>query len=543
MVVSPLNFAHMGWAARAALAPANGGPNRGMENRKAAFAAFLAAGLATPAGADDGRVQWRGPAPAEAAESRTLKLLGHWTDGRFVVSEIIPESAAAAGPGSVALPIGMDLGLEAAPFGSDGRATLATDGNAMTLSCGPGTKAAGMLLGRPGHHLPLRANLRVAVEGRARGEFRLAVSDARRAAAEDPLILGALGSPPVRLPLPDSGLDRASWRSFAILCPRAGGQLAIARLILESGAAPVDGRRATWVWQAERWQGDGAALLDRLSRARFAVAFVTVPLVADGTSVARPRALGRFVRAARERGIEVWAVEGDPRAVLPAERARWVGRVRAFAAYNRTAAPAERLAGLQLDIEPYLLPQYVRDRAAMHARYVETIAALRGVGGIALEVAVPFWFAGAATRSGWLMDALDVDGVTVMNYRTDPALLQQSAEPFLAWGAMRGTPVRIAVEYGPLPDQEMLMFERAESGRLWLDATPAGPDLSLHADAAANPGGASYRLVGRWPVPAARTTFQGRAESLWRTVAELERAFAAWPSFAGMAVHEPPLER
>jgi hypothetical protein len=72
-----------------------------------------------------------------------------------------------------------------------------------------------------------------------------------------------------------------------------------------------------------------------------------------------PDLLASFVRQAGARGIRVRSVDGDPHMVLTDEVPNMVKRVQAYAAYNAQVAPEARLAGIQFDVEPYLLPDAV----------------------------------------------------------------------------------------------------------------------------------------------------------------------------------------
>jgi hypothetical protein len=203
--------------------------------------------------------------------------------------------------------------------------------------------------------------------------------------------------------------------------------------------------------------------------------------------------------------------------------------------------PNSRLAGIQYDIEAYLVPGYNQAPAAWNRRYLELLQALRSNGGgLALDVVVPWWFGQGGDSPPELLEALGplADRLTVMDYRTDGAQIVQSALPFMEWAQRWQRDVRIAVESGPLPDQEWRRYARAGRGELWLFSldrqdlyalfdTPAEGDASAQVFAAR----------GGHLVKAGQTTFFERPEALWRTVAQLEDVFGATRSFAGVAIH------
>src|SRR5439155_19401767 len=113
----------------------------------------------------------------------------------------------------------------------------------------------------------------------------------------------------------------------------------------------------------------GPALLDWAAGQGIGELFVTVPLK-DGTSVRNPDLLADFVRQAGSRGIRVLSVDGDPHMVLADEVPNVVKRVQAYAAYNAGVAPEARLAGIQFDVEPYLLPDALLPPFDRDARYL-----------------------------------------------------------------------------------------------------------------------------------------------------------------------------
>jgi hypothetical protein len=234
--------------------------------------------------------------------------------------------------------------------------------------------------------------------------------------------------------------------------------------------------------------------------------------------------------------MQVWAVAGDPHMVLPEERTATVARMSAYAEYN--ARPAdERLAGVQFDVEPYLLPGYALAERQWQARYVELVAALNKAGrGLPLEMVVPFWWADKAS----LLDGIrpHVSGLTVMDYRTRSDEIQRFAMPFLDWGTRHGKAIRIALEAGPVGEETVRQYLRAERGELWQSEIGGMTVLLLLKGPQANPDGLAYRATGSRLLDGSATSFHRNPAALLDMAPELERSFSAWPSFNGLALHE-----
>jgi hypothetical protein len=307
--------------------------------------------------------------------------------------------------------------------------------------------------------------------------------------------------------------------------------------------------RAMWAWRPEMWRNGGTALLTRAVLWKADTIYITVPTTSAGDVVAADE-LRQFLQEATRRGLRIWAVDGDPRAVLPSERASFETRARAYAAFNAAAsdttheASRARLAGIQYDIEPYLVSGYHLDEDGWKEAYVATIAGLtRAAAGLPVEVAVPFWWLDADGRGGTsFVDRLapSVASIAIMDYRTDAAMIERFARPWLAWGARHQKRIRVALEAGPIPDEPRYHFRPAPAGTLWQVAVGSHHALLLLASPAANPSGPAFARIGQSTASGATQTFHGRIDQLRAMLPQLERTFAAYAAFGGIALHEVP---
>jgi hypothetical protein len=234
--------------------------------------------------------------------------------------------------------------------------------------------------------------------------------------------------------------------------------------------------------------------------------------------------------------------------VLPERQAALARMVLAYAAYNASVPADARLAGLQFDVEPYLLPddELVKrgtDNTDWDARYLAMARTLRdAAGGLHLELVVPFWWDGKTA----LLDGLAplADALVVMDYRTDPAQVTSFAVPFLDWGARHGRQVRIALEAGPIAPETQRRYARAASGEpadllhLRLGGQQAlallREPVSMKAE-----GMDAFRLQSTREIDGSATTFHRDKSALLRLLAGLESDFSAWgTAFGGIALHE-----
>ena len=468
-------------------------------------------------------------------------LTGRVTEKRFRVRAIVPRNRRAD---MSAIPASVELsdGLAASAFGAEYRAVAQRENGRITLECSAGARAAGMVLRMPHRGLPRAIPLAASVGYAATGEFEWGLSDARRAASGTPLRLAVLSAAAATsvIDLPLLGFDAASVESVTIACPREAARFELHSLKFEPTSARArTPSRALWAWQAEAWMQAPGALLEKLAKSGADTLFTTVPVDSDAGMVAQPRALETFVKAARARGVHIWAVVGHPRAVIEGERAAFVRLPAAYSRYNREVSAEARLAGIQVDVEPYLNSGYALDTQAWHEAYVTMMEQFGSASELPVDAALPYWWANRQTLRGPLMERLAkvVDSVTVMNYRTAPAQIKRFAQPFLEWGVRHGREVRIALESRSLPDWVQRHYLVAHPGEAALVAI--GPQFAMlqFGRALSLPELQTFRRSQVTLAPASATTFAGRRDALLALLPELEQLWGAWPAFAGTALH------
>jgi len=123
------------------------------------------------------------------------------------------------------------------------------------------------------------------------------------------------------------------------------------------------------------------------------------------------------MRSAERQNVRVWALSGRP---------TWAADPRAARQWTRAVARTKGLAGIVLDVEPYLLDGWEEDRPGTIKTFLRMLrAAKKGAGDLPVMVAVPFWFDHDAyrTRAGTLAEqvAARVDALVVMAYRDEVA--------------------------------------------------------------------------------------------------------------------------
>lgn len=241
-----------------------------------------------------------------------------------------------------------------------------------------------------------------------------------------------------------------------------------------AGPANASGGRALWVWEADtrelvREPAAVQALLDLAQEQ----GIDTVYLYADAWRgenliVEQPAAWRQLIRHLHGEGLQAYALLGSAYLkteayVLPERRADALAMFRRVLDYNRSAAAAERFDGINLDIEPHLLPQWSQDRTTLLRGFLELGKALMAVkreygSAAAVGPAMPFWFDGIVLDwDGQVASVAEhtlrtYDYVALMDYRNRAAGsdgIIRHARDEMDMAARLGRRVVIGLEIGP----------------------------------------------------------------------------------------------
>lgn len=473
----------------------------------------------------------RGPSPSR------VTIEGAEIDGRFVPQAVsIPDDE----PDQTAkapLPLGTNLldRFEPQPFGGEERVQAVRSKVGLTIHCGEGIAPAGVVLKTGASHFPRAARLRLVAAGAGSGE-PLGLSVVERG-GDAPMPRQSLTGPDgVKLKIPPSSADDP--RDLVINCPPGQASLQLNSLSLEPGPAiSQTSRTGTWLWGAEAWLAQPVQIEEWAVAARLDRVFLQLQI--DGGEVTGGIALAGLVGRLGKRGISVHAVEGDPAMITANGLDNALRRVAAIRQYQSAVAPAGRLAGLQFDIEPYLLADFAPDPAAIWTQWAGATRSLSSAWGEPVSVVVPFWMLDSgAGRTAAAAVRPAISGVTVMAYRTETGEVTALSEPWLAWGALNDVPVMVAIENGPLGIEVHRTFARAETGSVLLRVEGRTATVSLFSEPVAARGDAlAYAFQREARVNPARISFMNNRDKLAIARAELSRLLAAWPSFDGLMIH------
>lgn len=307
-------------------------------------------------------------------------------------------------------------------------------------------------------------------------------------------------------PGPDPEIARRAWsRTLAMALAAA--------MIFGMPVAARDLDRAVWTWEGESY-----AMVEDTATTRDATAFLgkqavnIIYLYADAYGgrnllVDDPDAYRQQIRRIHRRGMKVYALLGSAHLrteeyVRPERRNEARAMLSRVLDYNAAAAPNERFDGINLDIEPHLLPDWPDNREVLLEQFLDLGKALmrmKHASGQSLPIgpAIPFWLDGVTLHWNGSTKpvsehAIDLyDYVAVMDYRhrvegRDGMIEHVRAE--LDYARRHGKRVVVGVEVSPneldkvtFAGKSRAQFERAlEQTAAAFRGNPAFAGFAIH---------------------------------------------------------------
>ena len=188
----------------------------------------------------------------------------------------------------------------------------------------------------------------------------------------------------------------------------AGWLLAALAALLGAPEAQALAPRAMWTWESATYELlRQPAATDPFIAFAHAHGISTVYLYADryhdhNLIVERPELYRHLIQELRAAGIATYALLGSADLhteayVLPEHRAEARAMLDRVIAYNADSRPEERFAGLNIDIEPYILDAWATDRSALLNDYLDLSADLMervraSRQSLLVGPALPFWW-------------------------------------------------------------------------------------------------------------------------------------------------------
>ncbi|MDF2963378.1 MAG: hypothetical protein K0S39_5113, partial [Paenibacillus sp.] len=164
-----------------------------------------------------------------------------------------------------------------------------------------------------------------------------------------------------------------------------------------------------------------------------------------------------FIKKANARGVQVHAMSGAPNWVLSEHNPKMYEFIHWVKQYNNSVQPEERFAGIHLDVEPYVLPEWRQDSDTVIGLWMDTVSGfaeeVKVDSNLTVGIDMPVWlnrfqvrdgYGGRTTLSDWMIRRLDQ--VTLMAYLDKAEDIVKSVEEEIAEADRAGVPVLVAVD-------------------------------------------------------------------------------------------------
>ena len=490
-------------------------------------------------------IRWTGLISREKSSriNKRIILQGTPKNTTIRISEIIADRPERSYALSDTLGIARNLltDFTLSSFGHEERAGYTVNDRVIQLNCRSGKQPAGILLDagnkKPGSNMKLKMSLSYS----SQAPFQLGMADEDRFENGDPVVFVLPPADTIRtMDIPYNKIDITQNIKWSVICPQQDAIIRIDRFqLLPAYAADRNTGRDLWIWKPESWRNKADKLIVLLNKYNAKRVFISVEMDESKGSVLHTRELGKFIAMAGKHAIDVWAVEGDPHATLPDGQTQFANRAKILQQYNQLAAKQSRLSGVQYDIEPYLVNGWSLEQEQWFNAYLETIERIKRELNLPIEIAIPFWWQFKSVNNASLLDAVapHIDSINVMNYRTDPALIKQFAQPFLEWGIEAEKQVSIALEAGPIPDEQRWHFRNNKPGSLWLVKDFSIPLLILLDKDMPSKVADTFMLYREGTLAGDVVSFQKDPDKLIELLPQLESLWRQWSSFAGVSLH------
>lgn len=206
-------------------------------------------------------------------------------------------------------------------------------------------------------------------------------------------------------------------------------------------------QRATWFWDTPQIKTSTEDIISFASSQGVNVLYLQM------NRDVRPEYYRHFISQAGEKGIAVHVLGGAPNWALNSERYRLTSFMQWVAEYQASAAPKERFAGIHVDIEPHVLPEWRMNPSSVIPQWQESVRYLvREAHSLNLPIGadMTFWLHTyqlpdqSMSVSRWMIQQFDQ--IAIMAYRDQADHIYNLAAAELMEADELGKRALIAVE-------------------------------------------------------------------------------------------------
>ncbi|WP_128101320.1 hypothetical protein [Paenibacillus sp. DCT19] len=217
--------------------------------------------------------------------------------------------------------------------------------------------------------------------------------------------------------------------------------------------------RATWVWDTTQIQSRPQEVLKFAKEKKVNTIYLQL-----NRDVKIPYYTS-FIREARANHIAVDVMDGRSAWGLTESRTQIADFLNWIEAYQNQVQPNEKFAGIHLDIEPHVHPQWKTNQASVITQWMGNVQYIMDRAKqmkMPVGADLPFWLdnykvpGSTQAVSNWMIQKYD--SITIMAYRDTAAAIYNVAKDELIDAAQQGKKISIAIETKQSKEGDFITF-------------------------------------------------------------------------------------
>lgn len=260
-----------------------------------------------------------------------------------------------------------------------------------------------------------------------------------------------------------------------------------------------------WNWHTENWIHSPSQFLTKLKQKGINQVYLQLNIV--NGHIQNQDKLFQLLDIAAKKKMSIIAVEGAPDMITDSGLKNAIERNKVIKKLCQIHNPC--LAGIQYDIEPYLLAEYAQNKSHIWQRWNNAIKTLSETWHDKIEIVLPFWLLDIEDGKNIVEKTLPYSSkLIIMAYRTKLAQIYTISSQWLTWGELNNKKIVIALESSIIEDETSENYNQYPQ-------SDESQTTSLNQS----------------------ISFMGEEKKLFSTINQLSTYFSQWSSFERFALN------
>lgn len=291
-----------------------------------------------------------------------------------------------------------------------------------------------------------------------------------------------------------------------------------------------------WNWENSTWYQSPEQFISKIKSK--GINEVYLQLFIENNKIKNKEQLIQLLAFASQNQIKIIAVEGSPEMVTESGLQNAIGRNQIIKQFCIEYESQPCFAGIQYDIEPYILKGYNQDPNKIWQMWIHAVKKLSESWGDKIEIVIPFWLRKIDNGEQIVQNIKPYTSkYIVMAYRTDYLDIYNLSASWLYWGDKNEQRIIIALESGMLDDElEKLYVPNQQNGEIEKVSFTDKDVILLNKDKITSDN-TLYAYSKSSLTKNQSISFLGQEDKLFQMVNLLSNIFTEWGSFDGFALH------